>query len=147
MYINLWINLQIKLYRKCIFKQMYVRTHLSYEKFIFMLADWISNVHVHSSNQGHEFLTRSYNVQPWQGGTLSLRLLPVLYYFCISWKRIWNEKMYSELRKRRKILESEIFAGNTELIFEMSTTIELHWIEFQTFHFESFFNAEKKIKS
>lgn len=55
--------------------------------------------------------------------------------------------MYSELRKRRKILESEIFAGNTELIFEMSTTIELHWIEFQTFHFESFFNAEKKIKS
>lgn len=40
---------------------MYVhaRMHLSYEKFIFIAADWIE--YTRSSNQDHEFLTRSYN--------------------------------------------------------------------------------------
>lgn len=93
-----------------------------------MLANWISNVHVHSSNQGYEFLTRSYNGNRDKAEHCLCDYFQFLYYFCISWKKILNEKMYSELRKRRKILKSEIFAGNTELIFEMSTTIELHWI-------------------
>lgn len=128
-YINLWINPQIKL------QEVYFQTNVRAHAYAFVV--W--KIHIYgcrldiectrSSNQDHEFLTRSYNSNR---DKVEHCFYDYISQFSITFAFHGGEfgiKKY--IQNYGKKGKSEIFARNTELIFEISITIELHRVEFQ----------------